>query len=191
MKEILLIDNYDSFTYNLVQLIHESGVNHRLTIVFNDVPLASLRRDFDKVILSPGPGLPQESGLLMHYIHFFAGKTALLGICLGHQAIGLYYGATLKHLGHPSHGIQSRVKLLTKEDLFIGLPDQLSCGRYHSWGIDHNQIPECLEVTAVDEHKTIMAIRHKTDKSYGLQFHPESYMTQSGVLMIRNWLLQD
>lgn len=191
MKRVLLIDNYDSFTYNLVQLVRESGVNHQLSLIMNDVDPADVKKDFDKVILSPGPGLPDESGNLMQFIAEFAGKTDLLGICLGHQALAMHFGAKLRQSKHPAHGMASTVNVCQTDTLFSGLPSAFVCGRYHSWMIDETSLPDSLEVTARDENGNIMAIRHKSHSISGLQFHPESYMTQNGRTMMRNWLMMD
>ena len=191
MKRVLLIDNYDSFTYNLVQLVRESSVKHELSLIRNDAEPAEVGLHFDKVILSPGPGLPEESGNLMKFIAHFAGKTDLLGICLGHQALAMHFGAKLCQSKHPAHGVDSVVSICLPDILFKNLPSEIVCGRYHSWMIDEASLPSCLEVTARDESGNIMAIRHKTLSISGLQFHPESYMTHHGRMMIQNWLRMD
>jgi anthranilate synthase component 2 len=191
MKRVLLIDNYDSFTYNLVQLVRESGVSHELSLIRNDADPADFVMHFDKVILSPGPGLPDESGNLMQFIAEFAGITDLLGICLGHQALAMHFGAKLRQSKHPAHGIASTVNVCQADTLFKDMPSEFVCGRYHSWVIDEASLPSCLEITARDEAGNIMSVRHKTLLISGLQFHPESYITQHGMMMIRNWLLRD
>jgi len=186
---ILLIDNYDSFTYNLVQLLRESGVQHRLTIVTNDIDPKSFPADIDKVLVSPGPGLPGESGSLMAHIAFFAGKTPILGICLGHQALALHFGADLRQLNHSMHGMDHMLLRTNVEDqLFDDVPDAFVCGRYHSWVVQPDQLPEFLLPTALDKFGNIMAFRHKSLDVRALQFHPESYITQHGQRMISNWL---
>ncbi|MBU1008613.1 MAG: aminodeoxychorismate/anthranilate synthase component II [Bacteroidetes bacterium] len=189
MQHILLIDNFDSFTFNLVQLFRESSVANRLTIVTNDVQASQLPLDVDKVIISPGPGLPHESGNLMELLAHFSGKLPVFGICLGHQAIALHFGARLRQLPHSFHGQDSAALLSSvPEPLFNGLESGFICGRYHSWDIDPTSLPDELLVTASDADRRIMAIRHKTLDVRGVQFHPESVMTTHGQLMLDNWL---
>jgi len=189
MQHILLIDNFDSFTFNLVQLFRESSVANRLTIVTNDVQASQLPLDVDKVIISPGPGLPHESGNLMDLLAHFSGKLPVFGICLGHQAIALHFGARLRQLPHSFHGQDSAALLSSvPEPLFNGLESGFICGRYHSWDIDPTSLPDELLVTASDADRRIMAIRHKTLDVRGVQFHPESVMTTHGQLMLDNWL---
>ncbi len=188
MQQILLIDNFDSFTHNLIQLIEESGVPHNLSIITNDTETFLAPMGVDKVLISPGPGLPNESGNLMQLIDYYAGWTSMLGICLGHQAIAMYYGAKLKQLKHSMHGIGSPIEFIENESLFNGIDQNFICGRYHSWVIDESTLPSELLVTALDEEGNIMAFSHKELTIKGLQFHPESYMTQFGSQMILNWL---
>lgn len=184
-----MIDNYDSFTYNLVQLIRESGVPHKLKIIPNDTPPDALPFPFDKVLISPGPGLPSESGFLMDYIRLLAADYPILGICLGHQALAQHFGATLKQMVHSYHGYQSTCAIIDKgESIFKGFETHLQCGRYHSWVIGRSDLPEELIPTVLDEKGDIMAFRHKYKDIVGLQFHPESFMTVGGDRMIQNWL---
>jgi len=188
MRHILMIDNFDSFTHNLIQLIEESGVPHQLNMINNQTEVALAPIGVDSVIISPGPGLPSESGNLMQLIDFYAGWTSMLGICLGHQAIAEFYGAKIRPLIYPAHGIASPIQFDQHEDLFNGIEQNFVCGRYHSWVIDEATLPEEFIVTARDSEGSIMAIAHKTRAIKGLQFHPESYMTLNGKQIIRNWL---
>jgi anthranilate synthase component 2 len=188
MLQILLIDNYDSFTHNLVQLIEESGIPHNLNIITNDIDLSLAPIGVDKVIISPGPGLPQEAGNLLQLIEFYADWSSVLGICLGHQAIAMYFGAKLRQLNHSAHGVASPFEHIENESLFKGIDKNFICGRYHSWVIDEATLPDKLYVTARDSDNNIMAVSHKYLPIKGLQFHPESYMTQFGKQIIRNWL---
>jgi anthranilate synthase component II len=186
---ILLIDNYDSFTYNLVQLLKESGVPHRLSILPNTVNNEMLPSDVDKVMLSPGPGIPHESGNLMELVSHFAPTTPMLGICLGHQALALFFGCKLKHTNICFHGFAGETFVSAEGDyLFGGIPASFVCGRYHSWLIDPESLGHDIEVTATDPWGNIMSIRHRNLDIRGLQFHPESYMTAFGARMIANWL---
>jgi anthranilate synthase component II len=186
---ILLIDNYDSFTYNLVQLLRESGRGHRLSIVPNTLHASEIPTGIDKVLISPGPGLPGESGNLMQMIAHFATKMPMLGICLGHQALALHFGCQLKQTNHSFHGYASQtIKAVTTDYLLAGLPPQFVCGRYHSWLIDPESVSEGIEITATDEQGHIMAFRHLDFDIRGLQFHPESYITVNGQQILNNWL---
>lgn len=186
---ILLIDNYDSFTYNLVQLLRESGRGHRLSIVPNTIHSNQLPTGIDKVLISPGPGLPGESGNLMKLIGQFATKLPMLGICLGHQALALHFGCQLKHTNHSFHGYASQtIKTVTTDYLLADLPEHFVCGRYHSWLIDPESLSEGIEVTATDGQGHIMAFRHLDFDIRGLQFHPESYITADGQQILNNWL---
>ncbi len=185
MKTII-IDNYDSFTYNLYHLLNESGTETE--VVRNDkFRLEELER-FDNIVLSPGPGIPSEAGLLIDTIRAYAGKKPILGICLGHQAIGECFGAKLTNLPNVFHGVQTPVRLLGNSYLFDGLGTEIKVGRYHSWVVDPQSLPDCLEVTAVSEEGQIMALKHKEFNIHGIQFHPESVLTPEGKRIIRNWL---
>ena len=187
---IVIIDNYDSFTYNLVHLVKELGTE--VEVVRNDCfRLPDLQR-YDKILLSPGPGIPEEAGLLLDTIRTYAGVKPILGICLGEQAIGEAFGARLTNLKEVFHGIQTPVKILHENDdyLFNGLPDEIPAGRYHSWVVDSEGLPDELVVTAVSAEGHIMALRHRRLDVQGIQFHPESILTPDGKTIINNWLRQ-
>lgn len=188
---ILLIDNYDSFTFNLVQLLKESGIEHQLSIVPNTADVGQLPDNVDKVLLSPGPGIPHEAGNLMEMVSYFAHNTAMLGICLGHQALALHFGCKLKHTNVCYHGFAGETTVSAMDEyLFAGIPASFACGRYHSWLIEPESLSEEIQVIAYDQWGHIMALRHRKLDIRGLQFHPESYMTGFGAEMIRNWLLK-
>lgn len=184
--KIIIIDNYDSFVYNLSHLIKEFGVE--VTVKRNDQFKLEDIETFDKILLSPGPGIPEEAGLLMDVIRTYAGKKPILGVCLGEQAIGDVFGGKLTNLDDVFHGIQSQIKLTVSDYLFEGLPSKIKVGRYHSWIVDKNSLPDCLEVTAVSEEGYIMALRHKTLDIRGVQFHPESVLTPEGKQILYNWI---
>lgn len=184
--KIVIIDNYDSFVYNLSHAIKEPGAE--VTVKRNDQFRLEELEEFDKILLSPGPGVPEEAGLLLDVIRRYAGKKPILGVCLGEQAIGEVYGGKLTNLDEVFHGIQSPVSLTTTDYLFEGLPSTVQVGRYHSWVVDQKDFPECLEVTAVSEEGYIMALRHRTLDVRGVQFHPESVLTPEGKQMLGNWI---
>ena len=187
-KNIALIDNYDSFTYNLAHLVKELGA--KVTVFRNDKFTLDQLEEFDKILLSPGPGIPSESGLLLDVIRVYAGKKPILGVCLGEQAIGEFFGARLTNLSKVFHGLQKPVKILQPKGdyLFKGLPEWIPVGRYHSWVVDAEGLPDCLEVTAISEENYIMGLRHKEYDVQGVQFHPESVLTPNGREILRNWL---
>jgi anthranilate synthase component 2 len=187
--KLLIFDNYDSFTYNIVHAVQELGVNP--DVVRNDrLSLEDVER-YDRIIVSPGPGIPSESGILMPMLQKYAtsGKP-ILGICLGHQAIGQRFGAKLMNMPTVYHGIQTPIRLTVDDDyLFAGMPQQFNVGRYHSWVVDRESFPNNeLEVTAVDDAGMIMALRHKRYDVHGVQFHPESILTPDGMTIISNWV---
>lgn len=184
--KIIIIDNYDSFVYNLSHLIKEFGVE--VTVKRNDQFKLEDIDNFDKILLSPGPGIPEEAGLLMDVIRTYTGKKPILGVCLGEQAIGEVFGGKLTNLDDVFHGIQSQIKLTVSDYLFEGLPSKIQVGRYHSWIVDKNSLPDCLEVTAVSEEGYIMALKHKTLDIRGVQFHPESVLTPGGKQILYNWI---
>lgn len=187
--KVLVFDNYDSFTYNLVHLV-EKILGTEVAVFRNDeLPLEKVK-EFDKIILSPGPGIPSEAGLLLPLIKEYAATKSMLGVCLGHQAIGEAFGGELANLASVYHGIATPIKLTnnTTQSLFEGLPNEIEVGRYHSWIVTEENFPADLEVTARDENKYIMAMQHKTYDVQGVQFHPESVLTPSGEAMMRNWL---
>ncbi len=186
MKNIVIIDNYDSFTYNLSHLLKECGA--QVTVLRNDqFELADLQ-PFDKIVLSPGPGIPSEAGLLLDVIAAYANTKPILGVCLGHQAIGEHFGGKLTNLSQVYHGVETPVRVTKPDYLFAGLPDTFMVGRYHSWVVDPDGLPECLEVTGVSEEGQIMSLRHKELDIRGIQYHPESVLTPSGKTIIKNWL---
>lgn len=184
---ILVFDNYDSFTYNIVHAIRELGENP--DVVRNDkISLENIEK-YDKIIISPGPGIPKEAGKLMNLLYKFADKKSILGICLGHQAIGEHFGAKLHNLPEVFHGVSTPIKIIKEDYLFNGLPNDFSVGRYHSWVVDTKGFPyQQLEVLATDEDGMIMALKHKKYDIRGVQFHPESILTPNGLQIIENWL---
>ena len=187
--KILLIDNYDSFTYNLLHLIKKAcGSGCHIDIVLNDKITADQAGLYDYIIISPGPGIPSEAGNIMDIIGCLYMSRPILGICLGHQAIAEAFGARLECCSKPFHGVKSQIDILDHSALFKGFGNKLNVGRYHSWCVDGKSMPECLKVTAVSNDGAIMAISHKLYKVHGVQFHPESFITGSGVEIIRNFL---
>ncbi|MBX2930526.1 MAG: aminodeoxychorismate/anthranilate synthase component II [Chitinophagaceae bacterium] len=190
-KKILLLDNYDSFTYNLVHLV-EKITNHQPTVFLNDKIDLNTVNDYDKIILSPGPGIPEEAGLLLSLIKQYASAKSILGVCLGHQAIAVAFGGSLINLPNVYHGVSMKMMLKsnTHSYLFNHLPNEIEVGRYHSWVVDENNLPNTLEATAVDENGYIMALQHRLYDVQGVQFHPESILTPLGETILRNWLLK-
>ena len=185
--KILVIDNYDSFTYNLVHLLNELG--HEPTVIRNDKFALEDVDQYDKILLSPGPGIPSEAGLLLDVIKKYAPTKSILGVCLGQQAIAEVFGGKLYNLSRPVHGTATEVNVVSDEDVvFNNLPKQFKIGRYHSWAVESDHLPDELEITAVDDKGVIMALRHKTLDVRGVQFHPESVLTEYGKEMIANWL---
>jgi anthranilate synthase component 2 len=188
-KKILVIDNYDSFTYNLVHLINELGFEAE--VWRNDkFELADVDQ-YDKILLSPGPGIPEEAGLLMEVIKTYAPTKSIMGVCLGQQAIAEAFGGSLLNLGRPMHGIATKIEVTEKNELlFTACGEDIEVGRYHSWVIDPENVPADLAVTAIDKDGQIMAVRHKKYNVCGVQFHPESVLTPNGKQMMKNWLTQ-
>ena len=197
---VLVFDNYDSFTYNLVHLVQQ--ITHEKVEVYrNDqIPLEKVK-GYDKIILSPGPGIPSEAGELLPLINEYAASKSILGVCLGHQAIGEAFGGKLVNLDKVYHGVATEIQVRSFElgaclpdrqvgsqNLFNGLPEKIMVGRYHSWIISEEGFPEELEITAKDENGYIMALRHKQYDVQGVQFHPESVLTPDGRTIIENWL---
>lgn len=186
---ILVFDNYDSFTYNLVHLVQHI-VPGKVDVFRNDeIPLEKVK-DYDKIILSPGPGVPSEAGMLLPLIKEYAPTKSILGVCLGHQAIGESFGGKLINLANVYHGVahDCLIDEQNKSPLFKGLPGRFLVGRYHSWIVDQNNFPAELEITARDEQGYIMALQHKSFDLQGVQFHPESVLTPDGATIIKNWL---
>ena len=185
MKTVI-IDNYDSFTYNLAHLVKELGAE--VDVLRNDKFELEELEKYDKIILSPGPGIPEEAGLLLEVIRTYAGRNPMLGVCLGEQAIGQVFGGKLTNLSEVFHGIQTNVKIKNKDYIFDGLPTEIPVGRYHSWVVDAGGFPEELVVTAISPEGQIMALKHREYDVHGIQFHPESVLTPDGKQIVGNWL---
>ncbi len=190
--KILVFDNYDSFTYNLVHLVEK--ITHGKVDVFrnDEIPMENVKV-YDKIILSPGPGIPSEAGMLLPLIKEYASSKSILGVCLGHQAIGEAFGGTLVNLSQVYHGVAMPILVRSEKSgvrskLFEGLPDTMEVGRYHSWVLSDKDFPDALEITARDDHQYIMGIQHSKYDVQGVQFHPESVLTPDGEKMIHNWL---
>lgn len=186
MKEVLVIDNYDSFTYNIVYQLKQLGC--RVTVWRNDAFSLNQVGSFHHIVLSPGPGIPSEAGLMPALLQNYATEKKILGICLGHQAIGEFFGARLKNLSRVFHGIQTKVFLDAADPIFEGLGSAVSVGRYHSWVVDKSSLPDSLQCIAQDEQGYVMALRHTKCDVLGLQFHPESVLTPQGIKILENWL---
>jgi anthranilate synthase component II len=187
-QKILIIDNYDSFTYNLIQIIAEVR-GYECAVMKNDEIDFIAADRFEKMLISPGPGIPSEAGDLIKFIGHFAVEKRILGVCLGHQAIAEVFGGVLVQLPTVVHGMKKRIKIHKPKDyLFNQLPEQFEVGLYHSWSVSRKNIPECLRVTASTAGGAIMALNHKQFDVRGVQFHPESFMTNYGRIMIQNWL---
>ena len=195
--KIVIIDNYDSFTYNLSHLVKELGAE--VTVLRNDQFQLEELEQFNKIILSPGPGIPSEAGLLLDVIRTYAGKKPILGVCLGHQAIGEAFGGRLENLSSVFHGVATPCHIISDDPIFSGIERDITIGRYHSWVVSRQGLPECLEVTAESDEGLrvgdgtsgmgqIMALRHKTMNIRGIQFHPESVLTPDGKKMLQNWM---
>jgi anthranilate synthase component 2 len=190
--KILVFDNYDSFTYNLVHLV-EKITHTKVDVYRNDQIALEKVKEYDKIILSPGPGIPEEAGLLLPLIKEYEATKSILGVCLGHQAIGEAFGGKLVNLSTVYHGVATKISVGSREPgvaspLFNGLPAEIEVGRYHSWIVSDEGFPDELEVTARDENGYIMALQHKTYDVQGVQFHPESVLTPDGEKILRNWL---
>lgn len=183
---LLIIDNYDSFTYNIVHAIRSLGVEP--DIYRNDMIDFDAIDGYDKIIISPGPGIPSEAGIVPEMLRRYASSKPILGICLGHQAIGERFGATLKNLSNVYHGVKSAITVHKPDYLFENLPDTLDVGRYHSWVVSKEGFPDCLEILATSPDGEIMALRHREYDIRGVQFHPESILTPEGINILRNWI---
>lgn len=186
--KIVIIDNYDSFTYNLSHLIKEIGAE--VTVIRNDLFTLNQLERFDKIVLSPGPGIPSEAGLLLDVIKTYKGRKPILGVCLGHQAIGEVFGGTLENLSDVFHGVATEGTQFSNDYIFDSLPKRITMGRYHSWVVSRENFPTCLEVTAVSDEGQIMALKHKNYDIHGIQFHPESVLTPEGKTIVRNFILK-
>lgn len=183
---IVIIDNYDSFTYNLSHQLKALGA--QVDVVRNDAFQMSQLEPYDKIVLSPGPGIPEEAGLLNDVIRRYAGRKPILGVCLGHQAIAEVFGGRLENLRTVYHGVQTPTHIINHDYLFDHLPETFEVGRYHSWVVSRSGLPDCLEVTAISDDGHIMALRHRTYDVRGIQFHPESILTPEGARILQNWL---
>lgn len=201
---IVIIDNYDSFTYNLAHLVKELGAE--ADVLRNDKFQLEELESYDKIMLSPGPGIPEEAGSLLDVIRTYAERKSIFGVCLGEQAIGQVFGGKLVNLNDVFHGVQTEIRindkglkdtnnntgiLLEKDYIFQGLPERIQVGRYHSWVVDTESIPEALAITAISPEGQIMALKHREYDIHGIQFHPESVLTPDGKTIVRNWLLND
>ena len=188
MASVLVFDNYDSFTYNLVHML-EKILHTKIAVCKNDEWTLEKIGEFDKILLSPGPGIPKEAGMLKNVIQEYASSKSILGICLGHQAIGEVFGAQLKNLDTVFHGVTTKLNITEPNHyIFKGLSSDELVGRYHSWVVSNERLPEPLKITATDEHGNIMGLRHKSFDIQGLQFHPESILTPKGEQILRNWV---
>lgn len=194
--KIVIIDNYDSFTYNLSHLVTELGAD--VTVLRNDKFELKDLKQYDKIILSPGPGIPSEAGLLLDVIREYAGQKPILGVCLGHQAIGEVFGGTLRNISIDEngqtdpdkvfHGVATQCNIIADDYVFDGLDNCITIGRYHSWVVNTKNFPECLEITAESSEGQVMALRHRKYDIRGIQFHPESVLTPDGKQMLKNWI---
>ena len=184
--KIVIIDNYDSFTYNLSHLVKELGAE--VTVYRNDKFELSSLQQFDKIILSPGPGIPSEAGLLLDVIREYAGKKPILGVCLGHQAIGESFGGKLTNLSDVFHGVATPCNIVADDYIFEGMTSPIEVGRYHSWVVDAESLPSCLEATSLSNEGYIMSLRHRDYNIRGIQFHPESVLTPQGRQILDNWI---
>ena len=184
--KIAIIDNYDSFTYNLAHLVRELGAE--ADVMRNDKFQIGELEPFDKIILSPGPGIPSEAGLMPEVIRIYAAIKPMLGVCLGHQALGEAFGARLTNLSEVFHGVATEGTQFGNDYIFSSLPPRITMGRYHSWVVSREGLPECLEITAVSDEGLIMGLRHKDYDLHGIQFHPESVLTPMGRTIVANWL---
>lgn len=183
---IVIIDNYDSFTYNLSHQLKALGA--QVDVVRNDAFQMYRLEPYDKIVLSPGPGIPEEAGLLNDVIRRYAGRKPILGVCLGHQAIAEVFGGRLENLRTVYHGVQTPTHIINHDYLFEHLPETFEAGRYHSWVVSRSGLPDSLEVTAISDDGHIMALRHRTYDVRGIQFHPESILTPEGARILQNWL---
>ncbi len=184
---VLLLDNYDSFTYNLYQIIVECGVKN-VEVVRNDKIKMQDIEQFDKIVLSPGPGIPEEAGMLLPIVKRYAASKSMLGVCLGHQAIAETFGCTLENLKNVYHGVQTPIITHADEPVFKGMGEVFPAGRYHSWVVSKKNFPSCLEITALSKEGYIMGLRHVRYDLHGIQFHPESILTPDGKKIIKNFL---
>ena len=186
--KILVFDNYDSFTYNLVHIIKELGYGAELDVIRNDKITIEEVAKYDKILLSPGPGIPEEAGIMHELIRTYGSTKSIFGVCLGHQGLSEIYGATLINMDTVLHGFGIKTIVTQKDYIFEGIPTEFITGRYHSWSVDKDSVSGDLEITAMSEDDRVMAVRHKTYDVRGVQFHPESILTENGIQMVKNWL---
>lgn len=185
--KLLVLDNYDSFTYNLVHLI-EKVSEIPFDVIRNDKISIDAVKAYDKILLSPGPGLPKDAGIMPELIKTYGVSKSILGVCLGLQSIGEAYGGSLKNLETVFHGIATPINIISEDIIFDSCPKTFTVGRYHSWVINSSNLTQELKVTAIDEQGNIMALKHRTHDVRGVQFHPESILSEYGETMIHNWL---
>jgi anthranilate synthase component 2 len=191
MTKVLMIDNYDSFTFNLVQIL-ENVQGCEVEVVRNDKFSLEKVEEYAKIILSPGPGLPSEAGLMQDVVKTFSSTKSILGVCLGHQCIAEVFGGELYNLEIPRHGKVSTIEVLdSQEVLFQGLPEKVVVGRYHSWAVRKESLPSCFTISSVADDGVIMSLRHKEYNVCGVQFHPESILTPHGITMLCNWISEE
>ncbi len=184
--KILVIDNYDSFVYNLVYMLKSFSAVEVVILKNNQIEMSNINQ-YDKILLSPGPGIPKDAGLMTELIKEYAATKSILGVCLGHQAIAEVFGASLYNLPEPLHGIASTINIARQDDLFFEIPTSFKVGHYHSWVV-RNTTETAIKIIAEDQHKNIMALRHKVFDVKGVQFHPESILTENGYQIIKNWI---
>lgn len=184
--DICIIDNYDSFTYNLAHAVKAMGVN--VDVLRNNKFVMDDLKKYDKLILSPGPGVPSESGLLLDVVRNYAALKPMLGVCLGEQAIGECFGGKLVNLKEVYHGVQTPIDIVADDYIFAGIPKEILAGRYHSWVVSKEKLPSCLEITAISKEGYIMGLRHRENDVHGIQFHPESVLTPDGLKIISNFV---
>jgi anthranilate synthase component II len=190
--KILVIDNYDSFTYNLVHYIGNLTNGQQIDVFRNDEISLDAVGEYDKIILSPGPGIPSEAGICLDLIRRYSPEKSILGVCLGHQAIGEAFGGTLTNLDSVYHGVATPINIIAPEDPLYGdIPGRIEVGRYHSWVVSRDKLPDCLKITSIDDGGLIMGLSHKQYNVRGVQYHPESVLTEHGMKIIENWLKID
>lgn len=185
--KLLIIDNYDSFTYNLVQMVEEAGCTNYSVELHDKIDIEHVAK-FDKILISPGPSLPEDYPILHKVIQLYGEQKSILGICLGMQAINTSFGGLLYNLDEVIHGQEHLINILVRDPIFNKLPAQFPVGLYHSWAISNMELPDCLEITSRSQSGVVMSIRHKQYDIKGLQFHPESIITKNGFQIIRNWI---
>jgi anthranilate synthase component II len=186
--KIIVIDNYDSFTYNLIHYIKELTTD-TIDVFRNDEISVEKVGEYDKILLSPGPGIPSEAGIMPEVIKKYGATKCILGVCLGHQAIVEAYGGEIYNMPQVYHGVESNLEIISHDEIYTDFPKTFLAGRYHSWNAVKKSLPDCFEITAVDELGEVMSVKHKTHNVRGVQYHPESVLTPEGKKLIKNWLL--